>query len=221
MSRSAPPRAATTPSSWFSSSCAFTSAPRAAAAFSLDIIDERPGIVLAQIAGEGAERLFAAESGGHRWQRVPPNDKRGRVHTSTVTVAVLTEPGEGEIEIDPSELDERFVRGSGAGGQKRNKTSSAVVLTHRPSGVRVRIDGRNRAQNRKTAMAILRARLADVERAERERARNQKRAELVGSGMRGDKVRTVRVARDQVVDHRSGKRISYKRYARGEIEALR
>lgn len=149
---------------------------------------------------------------------MPPNEKRGRVHTSTITVAVLAEPGASELAIDPGDLDEQFVRGTGAGGQKRNKTSSAVVLTHRPSGVRVRIDGRNRAQNRKTAMEILRARLAEAQRDQRRRARNRQRAEQVGSGMRGDKVRTIRVAADQVIDHRTGKRTSYKRYARGEID---
>lgn len=84
--------------------------------------------------------------------------------------------------------------------------------------MRVRIDGRNRAQNRKTAMEILRARLAEAQRDQRRRARNRQRAEQVGSGMRGDKVRTIRVAADQVIDHRTGKRTSYKRYARGEID---
>lgn len=140
------------------------------------------------------------------------------MHTSTITVAVMAEPRDDELVIDPRDIDEQFVRGSGAGGQKRNKTSSAVVLTHRPSGVRVRIDGRNREQNRKTAMEILRARLAEAQRGAREQERNRRRAALVGSGMRGDKVRTIRVAADQVIDHRSGKRMSYKRYARGEID---
>lgn len=143
------------------------------------------------------------------------------MHTSTITVAVLDEPDEAELAIDPGDLDEQFIRGSGAGGQKRNKTSSTVVLTHVPSGVRVRIDGRNREQNRKTAMAILRARLAERQRAEVDDARNRERAAKVGSGMRGDKIRTVRVPRDQVVDHRSGRRMSYQRYARGEIERLK
>ena len=170
------------------------------------------------MSGAGAEKLFSGESGGHRWQRVPPTEKRGRVHTSTVTVAVMAEPRAGELVIDPNDIDEQFVRGTGAGGQKRNKTSSTVVLTHRPSGVRVRIDGRSREQNRKTAMEILRARLAEARRTEREDARNRERAAKVGSGMRGDKVRTIRVAADQVVDHRRGKRTSYKRYARGEID---
>jgi peptide chain release factor 1 len=177
--------------------------------------------LLFRVNGRGARALFSGESGGHRWQRIPPNEKRGRVHTSTITVAVLDEPSERELRLDPGDIDERFIRGSGAGGQKRNKTSSTVVLTHAPSGIRVRVDGRNRAQNRETAMAILRARLAETRRAELQRARNAERAELVGSGMRGDKVRTIRVAHDLVIDHRTGKRTTYKRYARGEIEALK
>ncbi len=172
--------------------------------------------------GRAAARLFAPEAGGHRWQRVPPNEKRGRVHTSTVTVAVLEEPAPAEVRVHPRDIDERFVRGSGAGGQHRNKTSTAVALLHRPSGIRVRVDGgRSQHLNRQTALDILRARLLQRQREQHTGAINRRRRDQVGSGMRGDKVRTIQVRNGKVRDHRTGKRTSVRRYLRGHLEDLR
>jgi peptide chain release factor 1 len=101
------------------------------------------------IAGRGATALFAAESGGHRWQRTPPNEKRGRVHTSTITVAVLPVPEHVATMLREEDLDESFTRGSGAGGQHRNKTDSCVVMVHRPTGASVRCES-ERADKRRT-----------------------------------------------------------------------
>ena len=113
-----------------------------------------------RITGRGAAAAFAREAGGHRWQRVPPNEKRGRVHTSTVTVAVLDEPSEHELRIAPEDLDESFTRGTGPGGQHRNKRETAVVLRHVPTGITVRVDGgRSRHLNRQSALGLLRSRL--------------------------------------------------------------
>src|SRR5262245_48467305 len=114
--------------------------------------------------GNGAEEAFRDEAGGHRWQRVPPNERRGRVHTSTVTVAVLPEPAAAELRIAPGDLDWSFCRGSGSGGQHRNKTESTAVVTHVPTGLTVRCESeRSQHQNRATALALLRARLWDAE----------------------------------------------------------
>lgn len=152
---------------------------------------------------------------------MPPTEKRGRVHTSTVTVAVLPEPREHEVGIDDRDLEESFTRGSGKGGQHRNKTDSTVVLKHRPSGIQVRIDGgRSQYLNRQTALQVLRARLLAAECDRTMQARNQKRREQVGLGQRGDKIRTVAIQRDQVTDHRTGKTISAKRYLRGAVAEL-
>ena len=161
--------------------------------------------------------MFADEAGGHRWQRVPPSEKRGRVHTSTVTVAILPEPTEAQVKLDPRDLDIVTCRGSGPGGQHRNKTESAVQVTHRPTGVQVRCESeRSQDQNKKTALAMLRARLwqAEQERAERERA-SDRRAQ-VGSGMRGDKRRTIRCQDGQVNDHVTGRTWRLRDYLRGE-----
>lgn len=136
-------------------------------------------------------------------------------------MAVLAEPPASRIVLRPKDLDETFIRGSGAGGQHRNKTSTTVVLHHLPTGLRVRVDGgRSQHANRQTAMALLRARLDQARRRSAYERRNAARQAQVGSGMRGDKVRTVQVKNGLVVDHRSGGRIAYKRYARGDVAGL-
>ena len=174
-----------------------------------------------RVTGKHAKRAFQHEPGGHRWQRVPPTEKRGRVHTSTVTVAVLDEPTGEALHIDPGDLDESFTRGSGKGGQHRNKTDTCVQLVHRPSGVRVRVDGgRSQTTNRETAMQLLQAKLEAEHRGRATATRNRERVEQLGSGMRGDKVRTVALQRDTVTDHRSGRSISAKAYQRGQLGKL-
>ncbi len=185
------------------------------------MIDVRPGFLVFTAAGPSAMRVFAHEAGGHRWQRVPPTEKRGRVHSSTVTVVVLEPARAEEIEIRPEDLDEEFCRGSGKGGQHRNKTSTAVLLRHLPSGMLVRVDGgRSQHVNRQTAMALLRARLQAERSREAMSSREASRRAQAGSGMRGDKIRTVQVQGDVVVDHRRGTRMTYRRYARGFLEEL-
>ena len=164
--------------------------------------------------------LFANERGGHRWQRVPPTEKRGRVQSSTVTVAVLAEPSESEVVIDPRDIEETFTGSGGKGGQHVNRTSTAVVLFHKPSGLRVRIEGRSQHANRRAAMEVLRARLNAQRLAATQSTRNAERRDQVGTGMRGDKVRTVQVRRGLVMDHRTAKRTSLARYSRGLIKDL-
>lgn len=175
-----------------------------------------------RVSGKRARACFADEAGGHRWQRVPPTEKRGRVHSSTVTVVVLTPAEDARVTIAADELEEQFTRGSGAGGQHRNKTSTAVILRHRPSGLTVRVDGgRSQDMNRKTALELLQARLQARAQEAAIAGRNAARREQAGSGMRGDKIRTVQVQGDVVVDHRRGTRMPYRNYARGQLDGLR
>lgn len=177
--------------------------------------------MLVRVTGKNARELFRHEPGGHRYQRVPPTEKRGRVHTSTVTVAVLEQPKSHEIHVDPRDLDEQFTRGSGKGGQHRNKTDTCVILKHRPSGIQVRVDGgRSQSINRETALGVLRARLKEAGSQRASDRRNAHRRRQVGSGMRGDKVRTVALQRDSVTDHQTGKTISAKAYLRGHLRDL-
>lgn len=178
-------------------------------------------MIVLRVLGRGALAAFEHEGGGHRWQRVPPNEKRGRVHTSTVTVAVLPEPREHDIRIDVADVDESFTRGSGKGGQHRNKRDTVAVVRHVPSGIVVRVDGgRSQSINRDTAMSLLRAKLLAAEHERRLDERNADRRDQVGGGARGDKIRTIAIQRDVVTDHRTGKSMPAHRYVRGHLRDL-
>jgi peptide chain release factor 1 len=172
--------------------------------------------------GKKAVSVFEHEAGGHRWQRVPPTEKRGRTQTSTITVAVLSETKAKQIHLAPGDLIEQFTRGSGPGGQHRNKTSSAVHLKHVPTGLKVFVDdGRSQKSAREVARELLRLKLQQREDHQRNQSRRNTRKEQIGSGMRGDKIRTIQVQNDTVVDHRTGKRTNYKKYVRGKFKELR
>ena len=169
------------------------------------------------VAGRGATALFAGEPGGHRWQRVPPTEKRGRVQTSTITVVVLEEPRHLDLAIHVDDVDIETMRGSGAGGQHRNKTDSAVRARRRPTGIEVRCESeRSQHQNRALALRVLAARVAELTRQTAQGARDADRRRQVGSGMRGDKRRTIRTQDDQVTDHVDGRTWRFKAYARGD-----
>lgn len=164
-------------------------------------------------------RWLAPESGGHRHQRIPPNEKRGRVHTSTVTVAVLREPTPTELRLDERDLDWTTCRGSGAGGQHRNVTDSAAIVRHLPTGLIVRCESeRSQRQNKATALAWLRARLLASAEEAAAAARARERRGLVGTGMRGDKIRTYRWQDGVVTDHRSGRKASLREVLAGEVD---
>jgi peptide chain release factor 1 len=192
-------------------------AARSDTVFSVEILDERRGVVTFRAVGGNAAACFRDEAGGHRWQRVPPTEKHDRVHTSTITVAVLPEPSEVEVRLDERDLDWSTCRGTGSGGQKRNKTESTVQLTHRPSGVQVRCEtSRSQQHNRAMALVLLRARLWAAERERLHGARASERRAQVGSGMRGDKRRTIRCQDGVVTDHLLGCRWPLRAYLRGE-----
>jgi peptide chain release factor 1 len=130
----------------------------------------------------------------------------------------MNEPKTREVSLDERDLEEHFTRGSGKGGQHRNVTDSAVRLKHKPTGLQVKLDGgRSQAANRQTAREVLTAKLLAAQGSD---GRNDNRKLQVGSGMRGDKVRTVATQRDQVTDHRTGRTTTAKRYLRGNIKDL-
>lgn len=160
------------------------------------------------------------ESGGHRWQRVPPTERKGRVHTSTVTIAVFEVLPPDRWVLRDADIEVFTTRDSGPGGQHRNKTESCVVMRHLPTGIQAKSALKSQHQNRQLARASLEARvtacLAEQSAAVFAAARKAK----VGTGMRADKIRTYRQQDDRVTDHRTGRTARLKVVLAGNLEAI-
>ena len=169
---------------------------------------------------EAAVRLLLNESGGHRWQRVPPTERKGRVQTSTVTVAVFVVEQENSWSINERDIAIFTTKDTGPGGQHRNKTESCVVMRHIPTGIEAKAATKSQVQNKKTARQMLEARVS-AHFSEKEKIRlDDNRHQMVGSGMRGDKVRTYREKDDTVTDHRTGKKARLKQIRQGQLALL-
>ncbi len=157
------------------------------------------------LGGRGAWSRMKYESGVHRVQRVPETESGGRVHTSTATVAVLPEMEEVDVKIDPADIEMQVYRASGAGGQHVNKTSSAVRLIHRPSGLVVACqEERSQLQNREKCMRMLASKLYELEQSRVESEHSGLRRSQVGTGMRNERIRTYNFPQGRVTDHRIG-----------------
>ena len=158
-----------------------------------------------EIQGAGAYSRLKFESGVHRVRRVPETASGGRVHTSTATVAVLPEMEQAEVDIRPEDIEMQVYRSSGAGGQHINKTSSAVRLIHKPSGIVVACqEERSQVQNREKCMQMLASKLYQIEQARIESAVTSERRSQVGTGMRNERIRTYNFPQGRVTDHRIG-----------------
>lgn len=188
--------------------------------FSVEINHWREGFVSLWIKGKGCKKYFQNEAGGHRWQRVPPTERRGRVHTSSVTVAVLEKDDYKEVDIYESELKIEYTKDSGPGGQHRNKTESCVVMTHLSTGIKVKEAGKDQHKNKREAYKKIKTKVNNFYRTGKIEEEVEERREQIGTGLRGDKKRTYRVKDDMVIDHETGSSCSFKKFMKGNLELL-
>jgi len=194
----------------------------------IDIIDgNESGIggfkeIIFEIKGKGAFSRLKYERGVHRVQRVPVTESSGRIHTSTATVAVLPQADEIEVSINPDDLKLDFYHSRGAGGQNVNKVETAVRITHLPTGiVSICQDERSQIKNRIKAMAVLRARLLDLEQRKQEDELTRQRRSQVGTGDRSEKIRTYNFPQDRITDHRIGLTLhNVARILEGQLDEL-
>ena len=161
--------------------------------------------VAIMITGDKVYSKLKYENGAHRVQRIPVTESAGRVHTSTATVAVMPEYEQVDLELDPKDIRVDVYRSSGAGGQHINKTSSAVRMTHLPTGIVVAMqDQRSQQQNRAKAMEILKSRVYDFYESQNRDKYDEKRKSAVGTGDRSERIRTYNYPQNRVTDHRIG-----------------
>ncbi|MGM0482808.1 MAG: peptide chain release factor 1 [Patescibacteria group bacterium] len=156
-----------------------------------------------EIKGKDVYKDLQFETGVHRVQRIPETESKGRIHTSTASVAILPIFKRSQVNIDPSDLDIGFSRSGGAGGQNVNKVESAVHLTHKPTGIMIRCTvERSQHKNREMAMSILQAKLEELQREKEESEYADKRKNQIGTGDRSEKIRTYNFPQDRITDHR-------------------
>ena len=196
--------------------------------WNFDIIDETDTEVggykdvAVMITGTKVYSKLKFENGAHRVQRVPSTESQGRVHTSTATVAVMPEYDEVDIDIDPKDIRTDVYRSSGAGGQHINKTSSAVRMTHLPTGIVVAMqDQRSQQQNRQKAMQILKSRVYDYYESQNQNEYDEQRKSAVGTGDRSERIRTYNYPQNRVTDHRIGLSLNkLDRIMNGDLEEI-
>lgn len=185
--------------------------------FDITLLESRDGFISCLVEGDNVD-IFKHECGSHVFQRVGPTEKRGRVHTSLITVAVLPVPEEKDIIIKDSDLEISSFCSSSAGGQNVQKNETAIRVVHKPTGlVAVCQNERSQYQNKLFALSVIRARLKDLSNQTSSDILNDKRYNQIGYGGRGDKVRTIRVKDNLVLCHVTNRSKSLKEYTKGRI----
>lgn len=204
-------------SCWSKTNSPFT--PRLAfrSVFDVSVLDERDGFISFIVQGKRTN-IFANEAGSHVWQRVSPTERKGRVHTSLITVAVLPVPEESEISVKESDLDITTFCSSSAGGQHMQKNETAVRIVHKPTGIVATCQNeRSQFQNKVFAMSVILARIKQAREKSNQHNIDSMRQTQIGNGERGGKIRTVRVKDNTVLCHNTGRSKPLRDYLKGKI----
>ncbi|MDX1683554.1 MAG: peptide chain release factor-like protein, partial [Phycisphaeraceae bacterium] len=177
--------------------------------------------MVAEVQGPGAWQALGYEGGVHCVKRVPETESQGRIHTSTATVAVLPQPEELSVEIDPNDVQTHVTTAQGPGGQNVNKVATAVHLIHEPTGIEVRMqESKSQKQNREKAWRLLRARVHDHFQRQKDAERAESRSSMIGSGGRSERIRTYRFKENLVVDHRLDANFNLQDVLAGQLDEL-
>ena len=177
--------------------------------------------VIVNVKGTGVWQQLGYEGGTHCVKRVPATESQGRIHTSTATVAVLPEPEQVEVQINPDDVEEHITTSQGPGGQNVNKVATAVKLRHKPTGLEVRMqDTKSQRQNRERAWQLLRARLYEQQQQQADAERAESRSKMIGTAKRGERIRTYRFKDNLTVDHRLGESFNLQDVMAGRLDAL-